>query len=216
MTVTRTFIAALLCLALIAGGCSKSRTNRTRGQRDDLQQTASERVSNLQASVGELQRTVSQMPADDPNKDRRLTSRALAQTATALAAIEGPRPSGAYRQQVRIIETSRTQLERSSPNVPSEPAVDSALRAAYNALVSLREGRFAGNQSVAQLVSEVGQKIPQLDSNRGSLHSIVVSDIMGSVTRTLKVMTDVIEKRLPPAQTRPTASTPPAAPQELM
>ncbi|HEX8525217.1 MAG TPA: hypothetical protein VF669_23400 [Tepidisphaeraceae bacterium] len=206
MTGTRTaLLTVLLCsILIVASSCAKSRTNRTQGTQDALQQTASERMSNLRSSVVELQRTISQLPTNDIERDKRLTTQALASTASALAAVEGPRPSGAYRQQVRVIENSRTQLERSGPNVPTEPAVDSALRAAYNALIGLRDGRFSGNQQVAGLVSEVGQKIPQLDTVRGPLHTLVVTDVLSSAARALAMMTDVVENRASDgAATRP-------------
>jgi hypothetical protein len=210
MTCTRTTILALLVASLaLTAGCAKSKTDRTQGQgRDRLQQTAAERVGAIQSNVTALARTVSMMPADDPARDRKLTLEALAQTSAALAAIEGPNPSGAYRQQLRIIESTRSQLQRSAQNVPIEPATDSALRAIYNALMSLRDGRFSGNQAISAGVSEIGQKIPQLDAVRGPLHSLQVADVLSSVATTLQTMTDVIEKRLsPPAATRPVAQT---------
>ncbi len=207
---TRTTILLLLIASLtLTSGCAKSKTNRTQGQgRDRLQQSDSERMSAVQSSVNGLTRTVSMMPADDPARDRKLTLEALAQTSAALAAIEGPNPSGAYRQQLRIIESSRSQLQRTTQNVPIEPATDSALRAVYNAMISLRDGRFSGQQDVAKGVGEVGQKIPQLDAVRGPLHSLQVTDVLTSVAHTLQTMTDIIEKRVsPPAATRPLAQT---------
>lgn len=193
----------LAMVLVVLSACTKTRTDRTeRITHDRLGQTTSERMSNLRSSVVSLQHTLSQMPTDDESKDRALTLEALGSAASALAAIEGPQPSGSFRQQLRVIESDRTQVQHAGPAVPTEPAVDSALRATYNALVSLRDGRFAGNQQIANEVNEVGQKIPQLDTVRGPLHTLAVVDVLNAASRALVTMTDIIENR-GAAQTRP-------------
>ena len=197
----RTCIVVGMGLVMLGGsGCAKRDPTRTEaGGNADLQRTASERVSDTQRNIRALNETVAKMPGSDGAEDRKLIARALGQTAAALSAIEGERPSGAFRQQLRIIESARGQLTRMSANVPSEPVTDSAIRAAYNALVSMRDGRFAGNAAVAKTVGDVGQQIQQLDSVRGPLHSLVVSQSFQSIASALDTMSGVLEGRLPTA-----------------
>ena len=198
-------------LILASSGCAKRNPTRTEGGGNaDLQRTASERVSDTQRNIRALNETVAKMPGSNETEDRKLTAQALGQTAAAISAIEGERPSGAFRQQLRIIENARGQLTRMSESVPSEPVTDSALRAAYNALVSMRDGRFAGSAPVAKAVSDVGQQIQQLDSVRGPLHSLVVSQSFQSIASALDTMSGVLEGRLPTASTGAGATTRPA------
>ncbi len=198
----------LVILGSTAIGCAKRNPTRTGAGNSDLQRTASERVSDTQRNIKALSQTVAKMPGGSEPDDRKLIAQALGQTGSALSAIEGERPNGAFRQQLRIIESARSQLQRMSGNVPSEPVTDSAIRAALNALMSLRDGRFAGNAQVAKSVSAVSQQIQQLDSVRGPLHSLVVAQAFNSIASALDSMSGVLEGRLePPAAgaTRPSA-----------
>lgn len=210
MTGIRTCLLILSCLSVLIAGCAKRNPQRAAGAGDELGRTASERVSDTQRSIKGLRQTVGRMPGASEQDDRRLIAQALAQTGAALAAIEGDRPGGSFRQQLRIIENARGQLQRMGADVPSEPVIDSAIRAAHNALVSLRDGRFGGNVRVAKAVNEVGQQIPQLDSVRGPLHSLAVSQTFDSIAGALETMSNVLEGRLEqPAAARTT--TRPAA-----
>jgi len=213
MTVIRILIVSVcFILAAFVTACTKDRASKTAKPTDPLAQTASERVSDLRRAANALSRTASQMPGPDPISDRKLTAQALGQTATALAAIGGNQPGGAFRQQLRIIESSRAQIDRASASVPMEPATDTAIRAVYNALVSLRDSRFAGNADVSKLVNDIGTRTPQLDAVRGPLHSQLVSEVVDSIVRTLDVMSKISDERMAASRAPAAAPTPAAAP----
>jgi len=194
----QTCTLSLITVALIASaGCAKHNPTRasTGAANPDLQRTASERISDTQRNIQSLRQTVSAMPGRNDAEDRKLIAQALTQTASALSAIEGERPGGSFRQQLRIMQSARGQLERMSSTVPAEPVEDSAIRAAYNAMVSLRDGRFAGNSQISKAVNDVGQQVSQLDSVRGPLHSLVVAQTFNSIADGLSKMSDVLEGR---------------------
>ncbi len=200
MNCTRAFIRLLLIGAVaLPAACAKTQTSRTQKLPPaPLKQPVSERISDLRSSVNALQDTVSQMPADEPEQNQKLAATTLGDIAGALASIEGSRPPGGFRQQLQIIQSSRSQLQGNNPNLAPEPTVDSALRAVHNALTSLRDARFAGNRQVAEYVSQVGQQLPQLDATSGPLHWVAVSHVLHAVSRSLSAMVDVVEQRATP------------------
>jgi hypothetical protein len=203
MNGARALIRTLLVGAVaLPAACTKTQTSRTEKlQHHALRQPVSERVSNLRTSVDSLQQTVSRMPANQPEQNQRLATAALVNIAGALASIEGPRPPGGFRQQLQIIQSSSAELQGNNPNLAPEPTVDSALRAVHNALTSLRDARFTGNAQIAQLVSQVGGQLPQLDATNGPLHWVVVSHVLHSVSQSLAAMANVVEQRATPAST---------------
>jgi len=207
----RTCLLISLVLSALASGCAKRNQQRAgKGANDALGRTASERVSDTQRNINALRQTVQRMPGASEQDDRKLIAQALAQTGATLSAIEGDRPGGSFRQQLRIIENARGQLGRMGQDIPSEPATDSAIRAAHNALVNLRDGRFGGNERVAKAVNDVGQQIPQLDSVRGPLHSLAVSQTFESIANALSTMSNVLEGRLEQPAAAQTTNRPPA------
>jgi hypothetical protein len=190
-----------LCIGpalLLLIGCGKTRTDVAAPNKpiSQLQEPPGQRVGDLQQRVDQLRRTVSQMPANNPTEDRRLTAQALGQLASALALIEGPRMTGDFRQRLRVIESSRTQIQSAGGNVPIEPPTDSALRATYDVLMALSQGRFAGDQTISGTLNTMSQQIPQLDAVRGPLHSLVVAQTLENASRALKQMSTVLEQRL--------------------
>ena len=191
----------LLASLLMLAGCPKRQTDVGSAKPvHQLLEPPGERLDDLQHRVDQLRRTVSQMPGNSDAEDRKLTAQALGQIASCLALIEGPNPTGALRQRLRIIESSRTQIQSVRATVPIEPATDAAMRATYDILVELSHGRFAGDQAIAGTLSTMSQQIAQLDAVRGPLHSLVVAQTLENAARALKQMSTVLEQR---ATTRP-------------
>ena len=125
----RTCLLIPLVLSVLMMGCAKRNAKGAGGgATDGLGRTASERVSDTQRNINALRQTVQRMPGASEQEDRKLIAQALAQTGATLSAIEGDRPGGSFRQQLRIIENARGQLQRMGPDIPSEPVTDSAIR----------------------------------------------------------------------------------------
>src|SRR5439155_14952798 len=118
------------------------------------------------------------------------------EAARSLNVLLGPEPSGAFRQQVRIIQSSADQLRRIDPQkVAPEPTADAGVRAVYSALAGLQEADFANSPDVAKLIAEVRDRTRDLDTVRGPLHSLVVADALRASANTVDKMASLMETR---------------------
>jgi hypothetical protein len=155
--------------------------------------TVSNRVDELHKLSEELNRLAGELPGREKSDDRRMLAETLDRTQSALALLMGPEPHGAFRQQLRILDNVRRDVRSGSA---SDATIDSGLRSVYNALVGIRQRLFATDDRVRGQLDTLRQRVDDLDSVRGPLHSVNVASVMQSAAEVIATMTAALEGRL--------------------
>jgi hypothetical protein len=162
--------------------------------------------------LGELSRrfgdTAQSLPGGTPQEHRRLMQQVFAELAQLLPVLYGPNPPGTFRQQVRIVENARTQLGTAPQTLAIEPTVDTALRAARDALESLASRAYFDQARLGQSVDRMNTSVAALDATRGPSHQEAAAESVGAMAQVISQMSNAMSQRLDEGATQPTQSQP--------
>jgi hypothetical protein len=210
--------------AVVLAGC-RGKSEPTNDRQQELQpqvmRDTDERMGELQRRSKELSSIVRQLPGRDAKEDRELVAQAFDATHESLTMMGGPEPGGALRQQLRIIDNIRQFLRTGDQKLSYDPAVDAGLRATHSALSGIRERLFPNDDKVAQQVNAFGERLGELDSVRGPMHSVVVAQVFQTASQAIDTMGGILNTRAqmvaqrnsaPPPQPETAAPAPPPAP----
>lgn len=190
----------LLSMAALAGllvGCSRSAPPPAKPAAAAPAPLDARGDARAQMDLAQQLMTVTrQLPGRDEAEDLQLVQRSLADISSLLHTLAGKEPSGDLRQQLKIIENSRTKLAGMSPDSAVEPTIDSALRSANQAITMIVRDKFASQADINQLVERLTAKTRDLDSVRGPMHRLVVSQTIDLTAQTLQRMTAVQAERV--------------------
>jgi hypothetical protein len=162
------------------------------------------RMSELRKRAQELTNVTQQLPAEPDATNRALVADAFGKASSALELLGGPTPGGAFRQQLRIIENTRTFLKSGSNDVSIAPSTDSGLRSLESALTSVRERLFQNDDKVRAEIETLRAKLAQLDNSRGAMHSVAVAEAFKSAANVVDTMSTELDSR---AQANAAAAT---------
>jgi hypothetical protein len=195
-TVVVVFAAAVAVSALV-GGCrpKDEPTQKEQPLQPQVMRDTDERMSQLQRQSKELSSLVRQLPGRDAKEDRQLVAQAFDATHESITMMGGPEPGGALRQQLRIIDNIRQFLRTGDQKLSYDPAVDAGLRATHSALTGIRERLFPNDEKVAQQVNAFGERLGELDSVRGPMHSVVVAQVFQTASQAIDTMGGVLNTR---------------------
>ena len=154
-----------------------------------------QRTRELREQVQILQTNAHQLPGRDDSSHRQIMQQVFADLTQTLPRVVGPDATGGFRQQLRILSSAQTQLASGSSDLAAEPTIDTGLRAAQNALASAQSRLFYESQPIAQTLEQLRGRISELDSVRGPMHRLVVTQSVDLITRTISQMADVMEAR---------------------
>jgi hypothetical protein len=213
-------IAAIAAITLLAAGCGSKKEptlEPTVDARDSAPAgdgDAAPRARQLRAELPQFQAAVAPLPGRNEQENRKQVARAFEAAGSVLSILEGPRPAGAFRQQLRIIDTTRQRLASGSQSLAIEPTVNAGLRAVYNALVGIRQDQFGNDADVAARLDALRSRVDDLDTVRGPLHRLVVAQVFRGAGDVVDAMAKSLETRsgneqAPPAE--PAATAPAAA-----
>ena len=152
--------------------------------------------SELRKRAAEFTAAAKALPGSNDSKDRRLSETAFERTTAVLSLLAGPKPNGGFRQDQRIIEMIRQQLRTAPAGMAMDPAVDTGLRAIYNSLVNLRERWFPVDRSVGAQLDTLRDRVADLDSVRGPLHSVAAADCFVAAAALTETMAAQLEGRI--------------------
>jgi hypothetical protein len=152
------------------------------------------RSNELRKRSDELNEAVKQLPGRDAASDRQLVADAFAKASSSLELLGGPMPGGALRQELRIIDNTRVFLASGSPVSP-DPSTDTGLRSLESALTNVRERSFPSDEKVKAELDALRQRIGDLDSVRGPIHSLVVAQVFQSASSVIDMMSTELESR---------------------
>jgi hypothetical protein len=203
MARVRTAATILLIACAIAGGCAQKKTPTRTGDGGGMNaespamSDSAQRMSELRRRSRELAEVSQRMPGRSAAEDRQLTAEAFDKSTASLELLGGPSPGGAFRQQLRIIDSTRTFLRGAGANesVSTDSAVDSGLRSLYGALTSVRERLFPTDDKVRVQLDALSARLGELDSVRGPLHSLVVAQSFDAASKAIDTMAQELEGR---------------------
>jgi hypothetical protein len=200
MTNTRAF--SLLLAALLFAGCAPKTETTLKppppepNPEPQLASDARERVKELVARSGDFAAGAAKLPGHTEADDRAQVTRQFTLLAQILPILNGPDMSGDFRQQLRIIDATRSQLASGSSDLSIEPTIDSGLRAAHRALASINHRAFSENPDVAKNLDTLRAKNDELDNVSGPIHRLVASQAFQASAGAVSQMTTALDQRL--------------------
>ncbi|MDB5319224.1 MAG: hypothetical protein JWN40_855 [Phycisphaerales bacterium] len=204
MTNTRAY--SLLLAALLFTGCAaKTQTTLNPPPPDanpepQLATDVRERVKELVALADQYAAGANKLPGRNAQEDRAQTTQQFALLAQILPMLNGPDMSGDFRQQLRIIESTRSQLASGSQDLSVEPTIDTGLRAAHRALAAINQRAFTENAEIAKHLDAMHAKVQELDGVNDATHRLVAAQAFKGSAQAISQMVNALNGRLSEAQ----------------
>ncbi|MGH7213765.1 MAG: hypothetical protein ACREIT_03255 [Tepidisphaeraceae bacterium] len=192
-------LTTLLALALAGCAPKGSPTMAEQPAENPEAQVASgqqERADALDQKVGEFSAVARGMDIGTDAAHRASMRRVFAGLAEILPLIEGPRPPGAFRQRVRVIEGAAQQIQTGSLELSAQPTIDSGLRALYNALADTHARQFSDQEPISQALDALRARVDGLDRVRGPLHRQAVAQVVDQVAVVVRGMSSALADRV--------------------
>jgi hypothetical protein len=193
-------VVTCAALALAAGGCPKQRSTMDAppaiNPPPPVEADVGVRVDELGGLSKKLAGDAEKLPGGSPEEHHAALREAFSDLAQVLPILYGPQPEGSQRQQLRIIESARTQLSSPAQGLSLEPTIDTALRAARDSLEALGRGSYFDRPQIAQALDQLDAKVTGLDAARGASHPQAVADAMQAASRVVGLMSDTLGERL--------------------
>jgi hypothetical protein len=170
------------------------------------------RAQTLQSLVDQYAANAAKLPGPNEQQDRQQVSDEFGLLAQILPLLNGPDQPGDFAQQMRIIESSRSQLASGSMDLSSEPTVDTGLRAAQRALASLQRRMFPEQAEIASQVDAMRATVQELDTVSGPIHRQVAGQSFQRSADVVKSMSQALNQRFSEgaAGSKPEAAPTPA------
>lgn len=204
-------VGILLLLAL--AGCPKQQSTMRRppeiNPRPPVETSAEVRVEELGDRARQFTETASRLPGRSADEHRALAQQVFADLSLVLPILFGPNPTGVQRQQLRTVESARSQLAAAPKGLAPEPTIDTALRAAHDALSGLGRSGFYDHPDLAKTLDRLDKTVSDLDAARGTNHQQVVAETVELMSQAVNQMAQALNERLEgrpdaPAQPAPT------------
>lgn len=154
------------------------------------------RVDELAGLSKRFAADVGKLDSGSPEEDRGALRQAFADLARILPILYGPEPDGSQRQQLRIIESARTELASPAQGLAPEPTIDTALRAARDSLNALGRGSYFDRPDIGEVLDQLDAKVARLDAARGPSHPRAVADAFGLIAQVVGRMSDALNERV--------------------
>lgn len=215
MTVTGSRAVACVVgviLALASAGCPKQRSTMRRppeiNPRPPVESSAEVRVEELGDRARQFAQTAERLPGRTADEHRSLVQQAFADLSQVLPILFGPNATGVQRQQLRAVESARTQLAAAPKGLAPEPTIDTGLRAARDALSGLGRSGFYDHPELAKTLDRLDKTVSDLDAARGTSHQTVVAATAELMSRVVNQMAQALNERLEGAPDAPAQPEP--------
>jgi len=196
----RETLKALLVGGLLLAGCAKDKT--TQGPPPDqnpeprITSDVRDRVKELVQRADDYAAGAARLPGRDEMSDRQQVARQFELLTQILPALNGPDMTGDFRQALRIIEGTRSQLAGSSAELSAEPTIDTGLRAAHRALSLIARQQVADVAEAGKALDAMNQRLQELDTITGPIHRLVAAQAIGSSGEAIGQMVNALDMRL--------------------
>jgi hypothetical protein len=194
-------LTALLSVVVVTGCAAKNQTTLKSAPPDanpepQLATDVHERVKELTIRAQEYAAGCDKLPGRNAQEDRAQTTQQFALLAQILPILNGPDMSGDFRQQLRIIESSRAQLASGTQDLSIEPTVDTGLRAAHRALAGINQRAFTEVPDIAKSLDAMNAKVQELDGTADAIHRLIASQAFKISAQVINQMASALNGRL--------------------
>ena len=194
-------IVVVWSAVLLVGGCVKNRATMqppppAPNPPPRVATDPAVRVQTLAQFADAYARQSNKLPGSSERDHRRLVAEALGQLEQILSILEGPNPGAVFREQLQVISNAQTELSTGPEDIASGPPIDSALRAAEDALTGIRQTSYYDQSDLTPLFERLSQKLNELDTVRGPLHQVVTAEAVSLTSQIISKMADVMGQRL--------------------
>jgi hypothetical protein len=169
----------------------------------EVNKDAGVRTRDLSQKVTEFVSASREVPTNDEGAYRRAVGQVFGDLSQILPLLQGPNPPGAFRQQMRIVQSSRNQLGSTSQDLSADPTIDSGLRAVYAALVSVQQEQFAEQAELSKILETINARVNDLDTVRGPMHRETVKDAVTLIGQAVQRMSATMDQRMSEPRSRP-------------
>ncbi len=175
-----------------------------------------QRLNTLQSFVDALSDSSKALPGRTEAAHRQLMAEVFSQLQGLLPMLAIDPDTGAFRQQLEILEQSQHKLTSQSAKGLDQPIINTGLRAAANALTPLAAELNLSN--AAELIKPIDDNLHALDAATGPLHRLAATDVVKAETNLVKALATAAAQRmnvalkLNEASTTKEASSPATAP----
>jgi hypothetical protein len=181
-----------------------------------LASDARERVKALGSLAEEFDAGATALPGANEAEDRTQVTQEFALLAQMLPMLNGPDMTGDFRQQLGIVSSTQSLLASGSTDLAVEPTIDTGLRAAHRALVSISQRSFIELTDVTKNLDTMRMRIEELDGISGPAHRLVTAQAMRGAAAAITLMSNTLNQRLndtkgaetKPAEAKPTDAKP--------
>ncbi len=222
------FGGGMLIAMVIAAGCASHRSNSNitapvqPNPQPRILTSSIERIYEANLRLVKFGNRARQLPGDSEDAYRVMMRDAFTDLAAIIPALAGPDFGPAFRQQIRIVESTSGELAALPAPLSSEAPIAAGLRAAYNALVEIHTEQFSNRSEILDAVNSLHAQLDLLDTMHGSAYRDVVAhavQAMGSVMEKmnhtlmyrLKRSTLTADQNFPADQTQPSGAQPSGA-----
>lgn len=192
--------AVSIAIALAAAGCPKQRSTMSRPPEFNppppVERSAGVRVEELGDRARQFAQTAQNLPGRNIDEHRAAVQQAFADLAQILPILFGPNPTGVQRQQLRVVESTRSQLAALRSGLAPEPTIDTGLRAARDALAALGRSSYYDNPDLAKTLDQLDKTVSDLDAARGATHQQVVAETVDLMSQAVNQMAAALHQRL--------------------
>jgi hypothetical protein len=197
---TRAF-AILLASILFAGCAPKTQTTLKPpppepNPEPHLASDARERVKELATLAEEFSNGAIALPGVNAAEDRTQVTHEFELLGQMLPMLNGPDMTGDFRQQLGIVNSSRSLLSTASQDLAVEPTIDTGLRAGHRALTSISQRSFIELTDVSKALETMRTKIEELDGISGPAHRLVTAQAFRAGAEAVTLMSAELDKRL--------------------
>ena len=193
-------VAGGLALGTLCGGCTKRRSTMGAAPevnpRPKVEARAEARADELGERSRKFDQTVQQLPGRTPEEHRRAMQQVFAELSQILPILYGTNPSGVFRQQLRVVESARTQLAGAPQGLAIEPTIDTGLRAARDALRGLSRNSYYDHPQLGQTLDRLDKLVSDLDAARGPNHQQVVAETVDQMSQAVTQRSAALNERL--------------------
>src|SRR5688572_9078670 len=214
----RTIGLPALLASLVIAGCAKNQSAMEppppadENPKAQLASDVRERVRELDVRAAEYGNNAKQMPAGTEDENRKLVSQQFALLSQIIPMLSGLEMPGDLAQQLRIIDSTRSQLSNGSMGLAPEPTISTGLRAAQRALASINQRSFSDVPEVAKSIDAMAANVNDLDVVSGPQHRWVAAQAFTNSAEAVTKMAGAMNQRLNDQTNKPaiTPAPPPA------
>lgn len=196
----RWVLGSVVVGTLMAGGCAKKGPPATQPAEiapltDSGRSELEHQIQQLRQRAAAFADTAEQMAGRGDQDHRMLVEQSLTELLQVLPLLAGPDLNGGLSQRMAIIQSSRDRLQNGNDEPSAGPTINTALRSAAGALEGIAEHGFAGRPQVAEALRQLKGKIGELDTVRGAIHRLVVTQCVGLMSQAVTGMSQTTIQR---------------------